>query len=378
MRQGDEVLYLSKGTLHMLRGAYELLGELKGAEMVGWTYDGPFDELEAAQRPGGFTDLAQLIRDVKLNAVQAHQVIAWEAVGEEEGTGIVHIAPGCGAEDFLLGKEHGFPLIAPLDEEGVFLPGFDWLSGMHVSEVAAPIFEDLEQKGVLYQVAKYTHRYPVCWRCDTELVFRLVDEWFISMGAAVRQAARSRHRRGKARSLRYQIMDVARQIKWIPEFGYAARDGLAAQHARLDDQQETLLGAGAAHLGVHRLRSFRGDRRRHELQERAASGLDVLAGHTPHRPYIDAVKIACPQCGAHDEPHPRRGQSLAGCRHRPLQHAQLPQRPRVLAQVVPRRLDQRILPRAVPQLVLQPAGHGNRDGRHAALPGELRLRHAAG
>ena len=298
VRQGDEVLYLSKGTLHMLRGSYELLGELKGAEMVGWTYDGPFDELEPAQRPGGFTDLAQLIRDVKLNAVQAHQVIAWDAVGEEEGTGIVHMAPGCGAEDFQLGKEHGFPLIAPLDEEGIFLPGFGWLSGMHVSDVATPIFENLERKGVLYQVAKYTHRYPVCWRCDTELVFRLVDEWFISMGELYDKPREAVTAEEKARSLRYQIMDVVDQIKWIPDFGYAREmDWLRNMHDWMISKKR-YWGLALPIWECTACGHFEVIGSDTELQARAVCGLDVLDDHTPHRPYIDAVKIACPHCAA--------------------------------------------------------------------------------
>ena len=221
VKQGDEVFYLSKGTLDMLQGPYELLGELKGTEMEGWTYDGPFDDLEAAERPGGYTYLAQLIRDVKISAAQAHRVILWDAVGEEEGTGIVHIAPGCGAEDFQLGKEYHMPLIAPLNEEGEFLDGFGWLSGKHVSEVAEPIFGDLQRKGLLYSVVPYTHRYPVCWRCNTELVFRLVDEWFISMGVTYDKPRQELTKEEKAASLRYQIMDVVEQIKWIPEFGFA-------------------------------------------------------------------------------------------------------------------------------------------------------------
>jgi isoleucyl-tRNA synthetase len=298
VRQGDEILYLSKGTLDMLRGPYELLGELKGAEMIGWTYSGPFDELEPAQRPGGFTELTQLIRDVKQNAVQAHQVIAWEAVGEEEGTGIVHIAPGCGAEDFQLGKEHGFPLIAPLDDEGVFLPGFDWLSGIHVSEVATPIFEDLERKGLLYQVAKYTHRYPVCWRCDTELVFRLVDEWFISMGELYDKPREAVTAEEKAASLRYQIMDVVDQIKWIPEFGYAREmDWLRNMHDWMISKKR-YWGLALPIWECTACGHFEVIGSDTELQARATSGLDVLDDHTPHRPYIDAVKIACPKCSA--------------------------------------------------------------------------------
>ena len=66
---------------------------------------------------------------VTVSATEAHRVILWEEVGETEGTGIVHIAPGCGAEDFQLGKEFGLPLIAPLNEEGHFVDGFGWLIG---------------------------------------------------------------------------------------------------------------------------------------------------------------------------------------------------------------------------------------------------------
>ncbi len=135
---------LRKVRLHMLKGQYEPLGELSGNEMVGWTYNGPYDELQAAQEIGGHTQLPELNKGVSLNANQAHRVIPWDEVGETEGTGIVHIAPGCGAEDFQIGKEFGLPLIAPLTEEGIFVDGFGWLSGLHVSEVAEPIFDRLK------------------------------------------------------------------------------------------------------------------------------------------------------------------------------------------------------------------------------------------
>jgi len=281
VRNGDEILYLSKGTLHMLEGDYEILEELKGKEMEGWAYNGPFDDLEPAQHPGGFTELKELIRGVKESAVEAHRVILWEDVGEEEGTGIVHIATGCGAEDFALGKELHLPIIAPLDEEGIFLPGFGWLSGKHVSEVAPLIFEDLEKKGLLYHVRDYTHRYPVCWRCKTELVFRLVDEWFISMD-----------------ELRYQMMDITKQIRWIPSFG------LDRELDWLRNMQDWMIskkrywGLALPFWQCPECGHYEviGDEK--ELKERAIEGWEVFDGHTPHRPYIDAVKIACPKCGA--------------------------------------------------------------------------------
>jgi isoleucyl-tRNA synthetase len=297
VKQGDEVFYLSKGTLSMLKGAYEVLAELKGSEMDGWTYDGPFDDLEPANRPGGYTYLAQLVRDVKVSAAQFHRVILWDAVGEEEGTGIVHMAPGCGAEDFQLGKQYHMPLIAPLNEEGEFLEGFGWLSGKHVSEVATPIFDDLDRKGLLYRVEPYTHRYPVCWRCNTELVFRLVDEWFISMGKSYDKPRDELTAEEKAASLRYQIMDVVEQIKWIPDFGYSREmDWLRNMHDWMISKKR-YWGLALPIWECSACGNFEVIGSDDELRERATSGLDVLGDHTPHRPYIDAVTVACSKCG---------------------------------------------------------------------------------
>jgi isoleucyl-tRNA synthetase len=266
VRHKDEVLYLSKETLSVLDGTYEVLEEMTGAALEGWTYDGPFDELDA-QRSAG--------------AVQAHRVILWDEVGETEGTGIVHIAPGCGAEDFVLGQEHDLPAIAPLDEEGVFLEGFGPLTGTHVSESAARVFDSLREKGVLYKVEDYTHRYPVCWRCSTELVFRLVDEWFISMD-----------------ELRHDMMDVTRQIRWIPSFGLDRElDWLRNMHDWMISKKR-YSGLALPIWECDECGHFVVIGDEHELEERAVAGWEEFKGHTPHRPWVDAVRIACPECGA--------------------------------------------------------------------------------
>lgn len=297
VRQGDEVYYLAKGTLHMLKGQYEMLGELKGKELEGWKYSGPFDELPAVQKVGGYTQLIELTGTSTLSAAQAHQVIMWEEVGETEGTGIVHIAPGCGAEDFQLGKQYNLPMVAPLADEGYFLDGFSWLTGMHVSQVAEPIFESLREKGRLYRVADYTHRYPTCWRCQSELVFRLVDEWFISMGEVYDKPREELTVEEKARSLRYQIMDVVDQIKWIPDFGHARElDWLRNMHDWMISKKR-YWGLALPIWTCDNCGSFEviGDEK--ELKARAVEGWETFEGHTPHRPYVDAVKIACPKCG---------------------------------------------------------------------------------
>ncbi len=177
------------------------------------------------------------------------------------------------------------------------MEGFDWLSGRSVSEVAEPVFQDLERKGLLYRVAAYTHRYPTCWRCKTELVFRLVDEWFISMGEVYDRPREQLSAEEKQRSLRYQIMDVVDQIRWIPDFGYAREmDWLRNMHDWMISKKRywglalpIWVCDGCGHYEVI------GDEK--ELQSRAVEGWETFAGHTPHRPYVDAVQLACAHCG---------------------------------------------------------------------------------
>ena len=92
------------------KGGHEVLAEISGKDMLGWTYDGPYDEQAPQNSPAGYpATIAEAVIKQKWgpneSAKNIHRVIAWDAVGETEGTGIVHIAPGCGKEDFHLGKE---------------------------------------------------------------------------------------------------------------------------------------------------------------------------------------------------------------------------------------------------------------------------------
>ena len=260
VRQGDEVSYLIKDRLSVLRGEFEVLQEMRGKELVGLRYKGPFDELNVQQ------------------GVE-HRVIEWDDVNQSEGTGIVHIAPGSGKEDFALGKALGLATIAPLDEFGYFNDGFDWLSGKSVFEVNEPIYESLRAKAILYRLEPYSHRYPHCWRCDTELVFRLVDEWFISMD-----------------QLRDSIAAVARKINWVPEFGLQRElDWLL----NMDDWMISKRRYYGLALPIYKCEcgGFDVIGSEKELEERAVEGWSDFAGHSPHRPWIDSVKIQCPECG---------------------------------------------------------------------------------
>jgi isoleucyl-tRNA synthetase len=290
VKQGDDLFWLGRGTLKAaLEGPFQIVEEKFGRELAGWRYAGPFDELPAVQDA--------------FSAVPApdgkpyeHRVVVWDEVGEEEGTGIVHIAPGCGAEDFALGKSLGLPMIAPLDENGVVIAGFGALSGRDVRDVKDPVIESLKHKHRFYRLETITHRYPHCWRCGTPLVFRLVDEWYISMGPVYDKPRSELTAAEVDASLRYQIMEVIEGIKWIPGFGYERElDWLINMHDWMISKKRywgLALPIYDCECGTVNVISGR-----EELAERAVEGWEKFEGHTPHRPYVDAVKISCSGCG---------------------------------------------------------------------------------
>ena len=278
VRQDGETLYLIKERESVLKGDYEVLGEVPSSELVGLRYRAPFAELTAQE------------------GVE-HRVVAWDEVSETEGTGIVHIAPGAGKEDFALGRENGIPAIAPLDEYGDFVEGFDWLAGQNVYDTNDAIYDSLKSKNAFYNLERYSHRYPVCWRCDSELVFRLVDEWFISMGEKYDKPREELTAEEKANSLRYQIMDVVDDIRWVPEFGYARElDWLR----NMDDWMISKKRYYGLALPIYKCGDcgwFDVIGSETELQERSVEGWDEFEGNSPHRPWVDAVKIRCDECG---------------------------------------------------------------------------------
>src|SRR5262249_29960807 len=266
----------------------EIVGEVSGAEMVGWPYNGPFDELPAQQHAGGYpAETARIALQQKWTAEKSardvHRVIAWEDVGGAEGTGLVHIAPGCGKEDFHLGKEEELPPVAPLDEYGAFLPGFGPLEGKSAVDHATTdwILNNLQEKGVLLAAEKYPHSYPHCWRCKTELLFRLVDEWFINM------------------SWRDEIKRVVEQVTFLPE----SINGKARELDWLSNMGDWMIskkrfwGLALPIWVDEKTGDFEVIGSRAELKERAVEGWQDFEGHTPHRPWIDKVKIRNPKTG---------------------------------------------------------------------------------
>src|SRR3989344_5540431 len=121
----------------------------------------------------------------------------------EDGTGLVHTAVSAGQEDFQLGKKLGLPMVEVIDEEANYLEGLGEFSGQNAKKNPKIILDYLvAQKNWVYQILSYRHKYPTCWRCKTELVWRVVDEWYISM-----------------EKLRKPLEKIVKKITWIPSFG---------------------------------------------------------------------------------------------------------------------------------------------------------------
>ncbi len=264
------------------QGGFEELGTVKGAEMVGWGYEGPFDDLSAQQQPGGVpVDEDNPDRC----GVNSHRVIdggrdsrGSANVVAGEGTGIVHIAPGCGDIDHKMGVALGLPIIAPLKDDGTYSEEFGDFAGLEAISPATAelVFEKLKAKGMLVAVETYPHIYPHCWRTGDELVFRLVDEWFINM------------------DWRDEIKEVTRQIKWLPD----SIDGQEREIEWLSNMSDWMISkkrfwglALPIWVNEEDPSDFEVMGSLAELKERSIEGWGDFEGNTPHRPWIDGVII---------------------------------------------------------------------------------------
>ncbi len=287
------------------QGGYEVIGTVFGRDMLGWSYAGPFDDLPAQQQPGGYPHLAPgespggNTNRTKTPGdspgakcgVTCHRVIdggrdfkGSPNVVAGEGTGIVHSAPGCGDIDHQIGLANGLVTIAPLGEDGTFMDGFGPFTGRSATaiETVDLVIEELKRKELLVAVEKYPHIYPFCWRTGDELVFRLVDEWFINM------------------DWRNEIMDVTKQIEWLPE----SVQGQERELEWLGNMRDWMISkkrfwglALPIWINPNDPSDFEVMGSLAELKERAVEGWDAFEGHTPHKPWIDAVKIRSARTG---------------------------------------------------------------------------------
>jgi len=255
----DKPIVLAKNAIKRLGGdKQEVLGAFKGCELVGLGYESCFPDFPA-------------LKDVN------HRIVAWEDVDAEEGTGVVHIAPGCGAEDFDLGLREGLPQVMPVDDLGLFLEGFGFLSGKSSDAIANEVFAELTARGKMYKVEPHEHSYPVCWRCKTPVIFRLVPAWYIA-----------------TEELKPRLIAAARKVKWEPESGGRRMEDWLTNMGDWNISRKRFYGlplpfypCSCGELTVVGSKE--------ELRKYGGEAVDQLK--ELHRPWIDDIEIICPKCG---------------------------------------------------------------------------------
>ena len=246
----NEEIIVGKEALNILGKEAKVLEEFKGSKLVGCEYERPMNK-------------------------SIGKIIEWDEVSATEGSGLVHIAPGCGAEDFALGQKFGLEPIIPVDEAGVFYSSFGKLAGLTTVDATPVIFDLLKSAGQLYKTHKYSHNYPFCWRCKTDVIFRLVEGWDIATA-----------------DIKPAIFKAIKNVKWHP--GYLEKNMVQwiTQMGDWNISRRRFYGlplpfypCECGHLTVVDSK---------ETLKKVAVDPSAV-GKVPHlhRPYIDEVKVTC-------------------------------------------------------------------------------------
>ncbi len=200
IRDGENMYILAKERLpiyYKKDAPVEVLEELPGSALAGLRYEPLFPYFAAKKNEGAF------------------RVLTADFVSTEDGTGIVHIAPGFGEDDYQLGRKENVPVVCPVDEEGRFTAEVSDYVGREVKEADSDIMRRLKQEGRLVHRSTLQHSYPHCWRCDTPLIYRAISTWFV-----------------RVEQLRERMMAANKKIKWMPEHLQEGRFGKWIENAR--------------------------------------------------------------------------------------------------------------------------------------------------
>jgi isoleucyl-tRNA synthetase len=189
IKSDEETFIITKALAGAVMGVldrkFEVLETFKGEELEGLEYTHPLEE------------------EVPAHKKFKHKVVlSREYVTTEAGSGLVHCAPGCGPEDYIIGRKNKIPIFSPISENGIYEIDAGKYTGKFVRDAESEILQDLKNKGVLLRETEVEHEYPHCWRCKSGVIFRATEQWFL-----------------ESSKFRKKAIHVNKDVKWVPEWG---------------------------------------------------------------------------------------------------------------------------------------------------------------
>jgi isoleucyl-tRNA synthetase len=260
LKNSGEKLVLCKDNLKVVKEDYEILESFSGDKLVGLTYETCFPELDEQQFE--------------------HKVLPWEEVDNVEGSGVVHIAPGCGEEDFELGQRYNLKEICPIDEQGVMLQNTGFLKGKKTTDVVDLVVNRLKADNKLYYAHKYSHSYPFCWRCKTDLVYKLISTWYIAIDP-----------------LRPKLLSAIDDVTFQPEYGKKRMSDWLTNMGDWNISRSRFYGLPLPFYLCKKCGHLHVVGSMDELVKLAVNPEEIANIPNLHRPWIDSIKIKCPNCG---------------------------------------------------------------------------------
>ncbi|RNL80453.1 isoleucine--tRNA ligase [Nocardioides marmorisolisilvae] len=263
---GTETVVMAEVLVEKVLGeGWTITGEpVKGSDLVGWTYQRPF---ELVEWPGGVD-------------ARAHFVVTEDYVTAEDGTGLVHQSPAFGEDDFASCRRNGVEMVNPIDTSGHFFGDIPLVGGQFFRHANADLTANLESRGLLFRHVPYEHSYPHCWRCHTALLYYAQPSWYIRTTAA-----------------KDALLAENEKTNWYPDTIKWGRYG-----DWLNNNIDWALSRSrywGTPLPIWRCAEG------HQTCVGSLAELSALTGTDqseldPHRPFVDAVTFACPTegCGA--------------------------------------------------------------------------------
>ncbi len=255
---GEEFVLAEALADKVLGGEFEVIDRKLGSEYLNCRYQPLFDI---------FNEVAD----------KAFYAINAEFVTMEDGTGIVHIAPGFGADDYEMGKQFGLPILQAIHENGLFKDDTGWLAGKFVKDADPEIIKDLDKRGLLFKSEVYTHSYPFCWRCDSPLIYIARKSWYI-----------------KTTQFKDKLLEYNKQINWYPpEIGSGRFGEWLENNVDWALSRERFWGTP---LPIWICEECGEKKAIGSVAQLKECGIDVPDDLDLHKPHIDDIKLKCPSC----------------------------------------------------------------------------------